>query len=73
MTTHDVTRASWHEAREVLNNPKLRLKDILEWSTGPIVEIDGETAIKLPTLGVWVAVPKAADRRGRQTGPRLPI
>lgn len=52
-------------ARRAFNNPRLRKKDLLEWSSGPLSpESDNEVALKLeepPT--VWVTVPKECDKR----------
>jgi len=38
-----------NELRIVAKNPKLRLKDLLEWRTGPIEPQEGEVVFKLPT------------------------
>lgn len=54
------------ETKAILKNPKLRLKDILEWSSsekfvrGNLEK--GDVMIQLPR-GVWVAVAKASDHR----------
>jgi hypothetical protein len=47
------------EARKVTGRPKLRQKDILAWSTGPVNPEDGEETIFLPGLKVSIAVKKA--------------
>lgn len=46
------------EAKEVTGNPKLRQKDILEWSTGTHVkaEADDEKVYHLPVLKVFICV-----------------
>ena len=47
------------EARSVLKQPRLRLKDILEWSTSKTTvrkgAQPGETVTHLPALDVWIA------------------
>jgi len=54
-------------ARRELRNPKLRRKDLMEWSTGEIEPQAGEIVLHLADLGVWVAIPAAADKRpGKQ-------
>jgi hypothetical protein len=50
-------------ARVALCNPKLRLKDIREWSTGEVKPEDGEIVIHLDHPGVNVAYLKACDKR----------
>lgn len=52
-------------ARKELRNPKLRRKDLIEWSTGEVEPQAGEIVLHLAGLGVWVAVPAAADKRGK--------
>jgi hypothetical protein len=44
------------ELREVAKNPKLRQKDIAEWSSGAIKVQEGETLYFLPLLQINVAV-----------------
>lgn len=51
------------EARVVFDNPKLRKKDLLEWSTGPVTAQPGEVVELLPTLRVSVAIDEKNDRR----------
>lgn len=53
-------RAIVAELKVVTKNPKLRLKDIMEWRTGasdlsPLAKYDGDTQVFLPDLQVWVA------------------
>jgi hypothetical protein len=50
-------------AREFLNYPGLRLKDVLEWSSGELKPHDGEIAFYLPDPGVFVCVKKKCDKR----------
>jgi hypothetical protein len=53
----------------VLNNPKLRLKDILVWSTGDVEVRDGEVAVRVPDPGVNVCVAVAHDKRAKESPP----
>ena len=51
-------------ARLTLSNPKLKLKDILEWSTGDVKpESDTEVVIRVPNPGVNICVLKTHDKR----------
>lgn len=44
------------EAKKVTGNEKLRIKDIMEWSSGEIKAQPGEKLYKLPKIGVNIAV-----------------
>lgn len=44
------------EAKEVTGNKKLRMKDIMEWSTSEVKAQEGEKLYRLPKLGVDIAV-----------------
>ncbi len=64
MTMRDLERATWQEAKVVFNNPKLRLKDLLEWSTGDVKpESDDEVVAILPELQLSVCIDKKHDKR----------
>lgn len=52
------------EAAEILANPKLRNKDLLAWSNGPVEPEDGEIVIRCERLGVNVCVAAEHDKRG---------
>lgn len=52
-----------HGARAVLKNPKLRKKDILEWSTGEVKAAAGEVVFRVEDPGVNVCVPVGCDKR----------
>ena len=52
------------EAAEILANPKLRIKDLLEWSAGPVEAGEGEIVIRCERLGVNVCVAAEHDKRG---------
>lgn len=68
MSMQKLEREIWNEAKGVFNNPKLRLKDLLEWSTSEEAVRqhmeDNEVMAKIPSLGVWVCVSKVNDKRG---------
>ena len=62
--------ASWERdildaAREVFYNPRLRMKDILEWSSEPIEEHDGEESVRVDRLGIYVLIQSGDDKRPR--------
>lgn len=52
-------------ARRAFNNPRLRKKDLLEWSSGPLApESDDEVTLKLEEApSVWVTILKTYDLR----------
>ena len=55
------------EAKRLLNNPKLKMADLLEWSSSRAT-VQGnlepnDVMIEVPAFKVWAAFPKAADRR----------
>jgi hypothetical protein len=50
-------------ARTVLNNRKLRVKDLMEWSTSEITAQDAEVVVFVPDPGVYVAVKAENDKR----------
>lgn len=47
MSLATLERAILVSARIALNNPKLKLKDIQEWSTGEVKQVEGEIVIRL--------------------------
>lgn len=52
-------------ARIVLNNPKLRLKDLLEWRTSKLEPQDGEVTIRVDDPAVWATFPASCDKRAK--------
>lgn len=44
------------EAKKVTGNKKLRMKDIMEWSTGEVRPEPDEKLYRLPELGVNIAI-----------------
>ena len=63
MSLRDLEGAIMMEFRTVAKNPKLRLKDLMEWSTGNIEAHEGETLYYLPDLKINCAV-KVAKKAG---------
>ena len=54
------------ELREVTKNPRIRVKDICEWSTGdPQVDEKSEVLIHLPGMGINAVILKSLDKRGK--------
>jgi hypothetical protein len=51
------------EARTVFKNRKLRLLDIMEWTTGDLKPKDGEVITVLPMLKITVAIQRMDDKR----------
>lgn len=51
------------QAKLLLNNPELKMKDILEWSTGTVVPRKDEIKFRLPQIPCNVCVAKANDKR----------
>ena len=56
MGIRELESAILAEARIVTGNKKLRMKDIMEWSTGKIVPQPGEKRFFLPKLKVHIAI-----------------
>lgn len=67
MSMKSLERVIINELRTLVKNPKLRLKDLLEWSTSEgAVDNNlqgGEVKVHLPGIGVWCAIAKEHDRR----------
>jgi len=56
-----------HAAREHFNNPKLRLRDLCEWSTGKLdPKSEYEVAELVPAADVWVVINRGYDLRIRK-------
>ena len=58
MSMQSLERAILAEAKEVTRNPKLRMKDIMEWSSAEIAEFPEEVRYLLPQLGINISVKK---------------
>jgi hypothetical protein len=64
MSMATLERAILANAKVVFKNPKLRMKDILEWSSGEIKpENDTEVTARIPDPGVWATILKTNDKR----------
>lgn len=63
MSMATLERAVLSGAQSVLHNPKLKKKDILEWSTGDVKAGDGEVVVYVSDPGCNVCVKKEFDKR----------
>lgn len=63
MSMATLERAVLAGAKITFNNPKLRMKDILEWSTGTVKAEAGEVVARVDDPGVNVAIKKEMDKR----------
>ena len=63
MSMTSLEKAILEGARAVLCNPKLRKKDIAEWSSGKIMGQVGEQVVWVPDPGVYVSVKTEHDKR----------
>lgn len=68
MSLRSLESAITAEARNHFANPKLRVKDLMEWSCTEIKPQEGEIVAKLPLNGVYVAIEEKHDKR---TAPQL--
>jgi len=50
------------EAKARFQNRKLRIEDLMEWSTAEIEPQEGEVVAFLSGMGVWVAIRAELDR-----------
>lgn len=69
MSMRSLESAITAEARRFFLNPKLRVKDLQEWSTAEIAPQAGEIAVRLPLSGVWVAIKTTDDKRTKGATP----
>lgn len=71
MSMRALESAITSEACRIFHNPKLRVKDLMEWSTGQIKPQDGEVVEKMPLNGVYVAIKVEFDKRSnvKVSGP----
>ena len=56
MSMQSLEREILREAKEVTGNKKLRMKDIMEWSTGEVKPQEGEKLFHLPKLAINIAI-----------------
>lgn len=64
MSLGRLEQAVFDELRLVAGDRKLRWKDVMEWSSGPIEAQEGEKLYHLPKLGINCAVKVKDQRRG---------
>ena len=62
MTMQTLERAILAEAKKVTGNQKLKMKDIMEWSSGEIKEFPEEEQFLLPELGINISVKKTGKK-----------
>lgn len=67
MSMQTLERAILAELKTVANNPRLKMKDLLEWSTAEVNPHEGGVILYLPDMGTYCAIQKGMDRR-----PALP-
>lgn len=67
MSMATLERAILAGAKDAFKNPRLRMKDILEWSTSEAQVKknlgDGEVYAHVPDPGAYVAIAKENDKR----------
>lgn len=61
MSIASLERELVYHARVILNNQKLRVKDLLEWSSGPVAPRDGEIELRINELNCVFAA--GTDKR----------
>jgi hypothetical protein len=62
MSMATLERAVLTGAKIAFKNPKLKMKDIQEWSSGDITPHEGEVVRFVPDPGVFVAVKTENDK-----------
>jgi hypothetical protein len=67
MSFATLERAVLAELKVVAKNSKIRLKDIMEWSTGELKPQEGETYYFLPDLKVHCCVKLPAKKAAEQS------
>jgi len=64
MSMATLERAILASARTTLSNPKLKMAEILEWSTGEVKpQDDSEIVLRMADPGVNICVKKTSDKR----------
>lgn len=62
MSMQTLERAILAELKTVAKNPKLKTKDLLEWSTSEVEPHEGEVVLYLPDMHVWCAIKKELQK-----------
>lgn len=78
MSFATLQRAIIQGARFVVRNPRLKLKDIVEWATDEKTVKDNcdpkhEVYFYVPDPGVWVCIHKLNDWRATPSRPSRPL
>jgi len=71
MSMRTLETAVLNELRYVAKRRSIRLKDIMEWSTGDVKVEAGETHFFLPTLKVNCAVKTEALGKPKKAAPKI--
>jgi len=58
MSMKELEAAILAEAKEITGNKKLRLKDLMEWSSGKVKTVEDEITFYLPKSRVTIAIKK---------------
>lgn len=66
MNLNEFESSIWRECQSILENRKMRKKDLLEWSTGDVTPGDDEIVIRIEGLGVNAVVSASMDRRKKE-------
>jgi len=64
MGIREIERQIMQELRIVAKNPKLKLRQLMEWSTAPIEGHEGESMFFLDKLGIYCAVKNEIGEHG---------
>lgn len=57
--------------QEIFENPSLKLKDLLEWSSAELVAGKDETCVWILDPGVWVCISTKKDKRKCKKSKKL--
>ncbi len=63
MSLKTLEREILAKAKIATNNPKLRMKDILEWSTGDVKPEEGEIVLRLDNPGVNICIKQELSKK----------
>ena len=73
MSLNSLETTVWRECQRLLENSKMRKKDLLEWSTGDIEPREGEILIHIPSLSINVVVLASLDKRKKEQLSEMPM
>lgn len=63
MSMRDLERSILEELQIVTGNPKLKVKDIMEWSNAKLKPHDGEELHYLPNLKVYCCIKRVEKKK----------